>query len=402
MQATETARQSQGPRELYYITHIDNIPSILQCGILSHENIEVKRIKYTPIYAEDIVSRRKAIMVPDGRSLWSFANLYFNARNPMLYRVVCEKAPEKIAVIGVTPAILSLEDSYVTTGNAAHTQSSIVEKSSKVIFEVFRETKRDFWAEEDGSKRKIMAECLVPNVVPSDLIKTIYVASHDARAEVQKEIRFSKIPVISNPWMFFRSSVVKQVTPKLFLMEGDMFFSRLQTITVSVNTVGIMGKGVASRAKDQFPDVYVRYQKVCRTHELKLGKPYLYKRETSADTQLADEPSSMSCTNGATWFLLFATKKHWRYHADIEGIEQGLAWLVKNYRKEGIKSLAIPALGCGLGQLEWKEVGPLLVAYLSTMDIPVLIYLPAEKKIPKELLSIDFLLSKRKSIVTFS
>jgi O-acetyl-ADP-ribose deacetylase (regulator of RNase III) len=403
MESTKVVQQYMGVKELYYVTHIDNIQSILQYGILSHESIEKKHIKYTSIYAKDIVSRRKAIKTPDDKSLWSFANLYFNARNPMLYRVVCEKDPDKIAVIGVVPTILSCQGMYITTGNAAHTQSKILRSSPKVLSEILRETKREFWAEEDGSKRKIMAECLVPDVVPSDLIKTIYVASHDSRVEVGRKLGVMRAPpVIPDPWTFFKSSVVKLVDPKLFLMQGDMFFSRMQTLTVSVNTVGIMGKGVASRAKDQFPDVYVRYQKVCRTRELKMGKPYLYKRETSTDYQLADDPSSMKCANGATWFFLFATKRHWRDGADINGIERGLKWLLENYKKEGIKSLAIPALGCGLGRLDWKDVGPLLCAYLSEMDIPVLIYLPAEKKIPDNLLSPDFLLSKKKSIIAFS
>lgn len=63
----------------------------------------------------------------------------------------------------------------------------------------------------------------------------------------------------------------------------------MQTLAVSVNTVGVMGKGLASRVKYQFPDVYVRYQDVCKTRELELGKPYLYKRESSLDSLLADE-----------------------------------------------------------------------------------------------------------------
>ncbi|TET78476.1 DUF4433 domain-containing protein, partial [candidate division TA06 bacterium] len=58
----------------------------------------------------------------------------------------------------------------------------------------------------------------------------------------------------------------------------------------------------------------------------------------------------------------------------------------------GIKSIALPALGCGLGRLEWRAVGPLMCKSLSGLDIPVQIYLPAEKEIPDELLSKDFLL----------
>jgi len=123
-----------------------------------------------------------------------------------------------------------------------------------------------------------------------------------------------------------------------------------------------------------------------------MGKPYLYKRETSFDYQLADEPETLLNANSETWFLLFPTKRHWRERADIDGIEKGLQWLRDNYEKEEIKSLAIPALGCGLGRLDWRDVGPLMCKYLVTLKIPVWIYLPAETKISEEFLSKEFLL----------
>jgi hypothetical protein len=91
---------------------------------------------------------------------------------------------------------------------------------------------------------------------------------------------------------------------------------------------------------------------------------------------------------------LFATKKHWRENSDIAGIEQGLQWVKDKYKAQGIKSLAMPALGCGLGGLDWKDIGPLICRYLVTLDIPVAIYLPREKEIPPEYLTSQFLLGK--------
>ena len=123
-----------------------------------------------------------------------------------------------------------------------------------------------------------------------------------------------------------------------------------------------------------------------------MGKPYLYKRETSFDYELADESLTLSNANTETWFLLFPTKQHWREDADIDGIEKGLEWLLNNYKKEGIKSIAMPTLGGGLGRLDWHQVGPLLCKYLSKLDITVQLYLPAEKKVTDDLLSEDFLL----------
>ena len=74
-------------RELYYITHIDNLGSILDKGIFCHKRIIEEKIKFTPIYDAKIVENRKNIKTPDNRSLWDFTNLYFQPRNAMLYLV---------------------------------------------------------------------------------------------------------------------------------------------------------------------------------------------------------------------------------------------------------------------------------------------------------------------------
>lgn len=194
--------------------------------------------------------------------------------------------------------------------------------------------------------------------------------------------------------MFFQPTWNSRITNNLSLVEGDLFFSNMQTLTISVNTVGIMGKGLASRAKYQFPDVYVVYQDACRSKKLQMGKPYLYKRESFVDEQLADDSSSLPNPNSNKWFLLFATKRSWKENSDIKGIEDGLKWVRDNYNSEGIKSLAVPALGCGLGGLDWRDVGPLMCKYLSELDIPVAIYMPREREISNEFLSSNFLLSK--------
>jgi len=381
---------------LYYITHIDNIPSILRHGILSHEQIETRNIIYTRIYDEAIVTNRQEIQAPNGKSLWSFTNLYFQPRNPMLYRVLHEKSEDEIAIVAVQPAVLQRPDIYVSTGNAASLSSYILHavEAKRALPQIIRDTVNvEWWNDVDGSKRKIMAECLVPDVVPADLIESIYVASTQAQEKVRVTISQSNLPIIPQPEMFFLPSRRFRITPNLFLAQGDLFFSRMQTLTVSVNTVGVMGKGLASRAKYQFPDVYVQYQDLCRNRKLQMGKPQLYKREASLEHQLADDPSTLPNANAEKWFLLFPTKRDWRERADIGGIEEGLQWLANNYAKEKIRSLAIPALGCGLGRLEWRDVGPLMCRYLKTLDIQVAIYLPAEKEIDSTLLTKESLLS---------
>lgn len=382
-------------RGLYYITHINNLSSILKRGILCHSIVEQEKIEFTPIYDAEIVTSRKEKKITENKNLWDFVNLYFNPRNAMLYRVIFFSGvkTEDIIIIGLKNSLLEKKDIFITNGNAAspYTEIFSYDKSQKHLKSIREKADKEWWASTDGSKREMMAECLIPNKVEPENISEIYV-SNDVALNKVKKICDKSIPVIPEPELFFLSSRKISLTDNLSLVEGDMFFSRMQTLTISVNTVGVMGKGLASRAKYQFPDVYVKYQDLCKNKTLKMGKPYLYRREESLDFILADEPEKLTNLNLQTWFLLFPTKNDWKKKADLKGIEEGLKWLVSQYKNEGIKSLAIPALGCGLGWLPWGLVGPILCNYLSQLDIPVYLYLPLESRIPDEQLSKNFLI----------
>lgn len=155
------------------------------------------------------------------------------------------------------------------------------------------------------------------------------------------------------------------------VLMGDILKSKTQTLVNTVNCVGIMGKGIALEFKEQFPDMFNDYVARCNRNEVRLGKPYLYKRLTPP------------------WILNFPTKGHWRSVSRIEDIVKGLKHLFQHYKEWGITSLAVPPLGCGQGQLEWKIVGPTLYRYLSQLDIPVELYAPYGT--PHEELNIEFL-----------
>jgi len=142
------------------------------------------------------------------------------------------------------------------------------------------------------------------------------------------------------------------------VLEGDLFQSKAQTLVNTVNCVGIMGKGVALEFKNRFPDMFKDYADRCKRGEVKLGKPYLYK------------------SLFVPWILNFPTKDHWRSVTNLQDIIHGLEYLLKHYKEWGITSIAIPPLGCGHGQLEWRIVGPTLYSYLRKMDVPVELYAP--------------------------
>lgn len=152
---------------------------------------------------------------------------------------------------------------------------------------------------------------------------------------------------------------------------GNIFESKAQTLVNTVNCVGIMGKGLALEFKKRFPEMYEDYVTRCKAKGVRLGEPYLYRRSLSP------------------WILNFPTKGHWRSVSRLSDIVAGLEYLEKHYREWGITSLAVPALGCQNGQLEWHIVGPILYQHLSRLEIPVELYAPY--RIPQEEFEISFL-----------
>jgi uncharacterized protein YwgA/O-acetyl-ADP-ribose deacetylase (regulator of RNase III) len=161
---------------------------------------------------------------------------------------------------------------------------------------------------------------------------------------------------------------------------GNIFASEAQTLVNTVNCVGIMGKGLALEFKKLFPDMYEDYVVRCKAKEVRLGEPYLYRRLLPP------------------WILNFPTKDHWRSVSRLSDIVAGLEYLEKHYHEWEITSLAVPALGCSNGQLEWRVVGPTLYRYLSRLDIPVELYAPYGT--PQEEIETSFLAQTSVATIT--
>lgn len=104
--------------------------------------------------------------------------------------------------------------------------------------------------------------------------------------------------------------------------------------------------------------MYEDYVRRCQNGEVQLGRPYLYRQLWG--------PS----------ILNFPTKDHWRSLSKLSDIVNGLEYLTTHYREWGIMSIAVPPLGCGEGQLEWRVVGPTLYRHLTALEIPVELYAP--------------------------
>jgi O-acetyl-ADP-ribose deacetylase (regulator of RNase III) len=146
-------------------------------------------------------------------------------------------------------------------------------------------------------------------------------------------------------------------------IRGDILRADAEALVNTVNCVGVMGRGIALQVKNAFPENFRAYEAACRREEVEPGRMFVY--ETGQFTN-------------PRYIINFPTKRHWRGRSRIEDIEAGLRALVAEVKRLGIRSIAVPPLGCGLGGLEWDEVRPRIEAALSELpEVRALVYEPA-------------------------
>ena len=149
---------------------------------------------------------------------------------------------------------------------------------------------------------------------------------------------------------------------KIKVTTGDILKADAEAIVNTVNCVGIMGRGIALQFKKAFPGNFRAYALACEDGKVQPGRMFVF------DTGTFTNPR---------YIINFPTKRHWKGKSRMEDIESGLAALAQEVRERGIKSLAVPALGSGLGGLDWAEVRPRIEAALGDLpDLDVLVYEP--------------------------
>lgn len=144
-------------------------------------------------------------------------------------------------------------------------------------------------------------------------------------------------------------------------LQGDLLQSDAEALVNTVNTVGVMGKGIALQFKNQYPKNYKLYKEACKKGELKVGEVLVVK-----DGDILREK----------YIVNFPTKEHWRSPSEIAYIQQGLEALKESIKDYNIKSIAIPPLGCGNGGLDWTVVKPMIVDALGEIGVDIYVYEP--------------------------
>jgi O-acetyl-ADP-ribose deacetylase (regulator of RNase III) len=146
---------------------------------------------------------------------------------------------------------------------------------------------------------------------------------------------------------------------------GNLLAAPVEALVNTVNTKGIMGKGIALQFRQAFPQMFKDYEKACKDERVSLGK--------------MDVHDLGGLVGGPRWIINFPTKGHWKTKSRMEDVESGLEDLIAKIRKLGIKSIAVPPLGCGNGGLPWNDVRPLIEeAFTQVPEVEVLLYAPVE------------------------
>jgi len=155
------------------------------------------------------------------------------------------------------------------------------------------------------------------------------------------------------------------------IRSGNILDADAEALVNTVNTVGVMGKGIALQFRQAFPRNYEVYRRACERSEVQPGKMLV------VSTDRLDNPR---------YVVNFPTKRHWKGKSRIEDIESGLEALVAEIRRLNIRSIAIPPLGCGNGGLDWEVVRPMILrAVAAVPEVQVLLYQPRGAPVPEEM-----------------
>lgn len=314
---------------IFRIVHRDNFPWILANGLhcLSSHRSDPN---FVSIGNPDLISRRHYRRVPisAGGGLSDYVPFYFTPLSVMLfniktgYRGVRQRPNNEIIILFSSLHKLQADGAiYLFTDRHAYLASarffSSVTELSEINWPILQN--RDFTRDNENPEKM-----------------------------EQYQARVQPIGV-----------VLLMIT----FTQGNLLEADVEALVNTVNTVGVMGKGIALMFKEAFPENFKLYQDACKAHKVEIGRVFPTERR--------------DVIGGPKWIINFPTKQHWRGPSKIEWIERGLADLRHFIEEHSIRSVALPPLGSGNGRLDWQQVRPLILRALGSMpDVTIVVYEP--------------------------
>ena len=149
-----------------------------------------------------------------------------------------------------------------------------------------------------------------------------------------------------------------------YISGTSLFDSNADALVNPVNCAGTMGKGIAKEFAIRFPEILPPYKEACLRGVLRPGMVMKISISVKPDYLAIKRPA----------IILYATKDHWRNKSRLDWIRDGAVELSKRASEWGLKSVAMPQVGCGLGGLNWDDVRPLLEQVLAPNELDIIVY----------------------------
>lgn len=356
---------------IFHITHVDNLAGILaEGGLWSDAQCLARSLVTTNIGHRHIKQRRmgRPVVTRAGGSPGDYVPFNFCSRSVMLYPISrghgdYDGGQERIVhlVSDVQTAVAlgrawAFSDRHAELGHALHYDD--LGRLDEVRWDVMGLT---YW-QDVGADLLARREGRAPGGIPGPRVLSLDGGARDRRDEPGNRSpgggchrKLCAPAARDNPARMALLGVV--VTER---GQGNLLRAEVDALVNTVNTVGVMGKGLALQFKKAFPEAFREYERACEAGELEPGRMHVVQRLAAP-----------------RFIINFPTKKHWRQRSRLEYVRDGLEDLVAKVRELGIESIAIPPLGCGNGGLDWQQVRPLIVeAFEALPEVRVVLFEP--------------------------
>lgn len=367
---------------LYHFTHVNNLASIFGSGRLVADGAAAVAGLTTDVGDAGVKAARRRRLVPitPGGVVADYVPFYLAPRSPMMFRIACD---HRDGVVGRYPDgddplvyLVTSMDRLVasglqwaaTDGNAAASVTQFTSKPEDLVTMIdWPLMHAAYWNDTPDDldrQRRRMAEVLVHQSCPTSLLHGCAVRTVEWERPVAEILSAHGIShlYLGQAHLVLRLRAT-EVTSVIEVGTGNLLTADVAALVNTVNTVGVMGKGIALQFKRAFPANYAAYRAACERGDVRLGKMFVF------DTDRLGSPR---------YVINFPTKEHWRSRSTLADIHTGLADLVRVVGELDISSVAVPALGCGNGGLDWSAVRTMIEkAFTELPEVRVLLFAPA-------------------------
>ena len=329
---------SRAPK-IYHIVHVDRLASISADDLLCDAQVRRQRRSGTTIGMDSVKQRRLAnpVKCRPGLNVGDCVPFYFCPRSIMLY-VIFKKEHQSLSYRGGQEPIVHLVADLQETVDWAERNERqwafTLSNAGSGYFDDYCDL---------AQLQKINREAIEA--------RNHFHGHRSSASACTPRMRTTKpdAPLLQpHTSLPSRSGHVGTIDTRQLVMTmrfatGDILAEGAEALVNTVNCVGVMGKGIALQFKKAFPENFRAYAKACQRGEVKLGAMFVFRTGTVTNPR---------------YIINFPTKHHWRSNSRIEAIDMGLKDLARVIRAHGIRSIALPPLGCGLGGLDWGNVRP--------------------------------------------